>query len=151
MNKFLIPEDTCLELVFELKNDNPPQNFVNNWLKFKEICECGQSKNKNIVKKWLSYCNIPTVENMPYLNRCEGGFGGNNNQTNKQIRFRDNHYFYKDNIIVFYVFNCKNEQWSYNELNDLINGFIKCANNYLEADCVIGYIKIKPTNSEDEE
>lgn len=133
----IISKNIRLELVFELKN--APFNHENKWLKFKKKCESG--KNENIVKSWLSYCNIPTVKNIPYLNRLEGGLG----EKNKQIRFRFSHNDSDDNIVLNIKNYEENEQWLYDELNDLIKGFENYANNYLETESVIGYIKIKPT------
>ena len=89
----IISKNIRLELVFELVSGRP-KKIVNKWLKLKKICESGE--NENIVKSWLSYCNIPTVKNMPYLNRLEGGLGENN----KQIRFRFDRNNSDDNIVL---------------------------------------------------
>ena len=70
---------------------------------------------------------------MPYLKREEGGLGGDNNLRNKQIRFRT--YFsmndYRDrddDIILHEIVSTKYENWTYDELDDLLRAFIKTAN-----------------------
>ena len=53
------------------------EECMNRWNKLNKKSKYGE--NKYIVKGWLSYCKIPSVKNLPYLDRCEGGIGGDNN------------------------------------------------------------------------
>jgi len=123
-----------------------PKEYMDRWNELKKKCEYG--KNKYIVKELLSYCKIQSVKDLPYLNRCEGGIGGNNNEIHKQIRFRciglgvnDNH------IVMDQVDNTDTEKWTLEQLDDIIYGFIKYANNYVMAECVNGCIEMTNKNS----
>ena len=78
--------------------------------------------------------------------------GGNNNFVNKQIRFREffpndnrslNDGSWKDNdIVLTEITSTEEERWTYEELDDLIYGFIKTANYKLQAECVSGVIEM---------
>jgi hypothetical protein len=49
----------------------------------------------------------------------------------------------KDEFIVFnQIYNTEHEKWSLEELDDIIDAFIKVANKYVDAECVRGYIKL---------
>lgn len=140
----LLPEDThMIQLRFKIDSD-APQEYINRWLNLKSICESGE--NKKIVEDWLQNCRIESIKNMPYLKRCEGGIGGNNNLKNKQIRFRNKepkHSWKSDNDIVFdNIISGENEKWILEELDDLIRGFRRIANNYVESDCIKGCIEM---------
>jgi hypothetical protein len=119
---------------------NASQKYINNWAKFKNVCESGN--NKEIVKNWLSNCRINSNKDIPYLNRCEGGIGGCNNLIHKQIRFRQHLLYLKDNDIVFNIYNSDKEEWLLEELDDLIRAFIIIANIAICAECVNGCIEI---------
>jgi hypothetical protein len=139
-----LPEDThMIHLRFKLDSD-APKEYIKRWLKLKSICESGE--NKEIVEDWLQNCQIESIKNMPYLNRCEGGIGGDDNLKNKQLRFRDKEpkYSWKiDNDIVFdNIISGENEKWTLDELDDLIRGFRRIANNYVESDCIKGCIEM---------
>lgn len=131
------------ELRFYIDND-APEEYINRWKELKLKCENGD--NKIIVEKIKSYCKLSVNKELPYLERSEGGLGGNNNKTNKQIRFREyfgnNDYRYKkdNDIILQEITSSDNEKWTYDELDDLVYAFIKTANFNIKADCVNGYI-----------
>ena len=147
----LIPEDThIIHLRFKI-NSNESQFNKDKWLKFKNICESG--KNKEVVEDWLQNCRIESVKNLPYLNRSEGGVGGNNNQKNKQLRFRkEQKYSWKiDNDIVFdNIISGENEKWTLDELDDLIRGFRRIANEYVGENCIEGCIEMINRDSLDD-
>jgi hypothetical protein len=139
-----LPENThMIHLRFKLDSD-APKEYINRWLKLKSICESGE--NKEIVEDWLENCQIESVKKLPYLNRCEGGIGGDNNVENKQIRFREKEpeYSWKiDNDIVFdNIISGENEKWTLDELDDLIRGFRRIANKYVKSDCIKGCIEM---------
>ena len=125
---------------------NAPPDYMKRWKTFKQKCESGE--NELIVEQIKGYCKLKQNKNLPYLNRCEGGMGGNNNVIHKQIRFRqdrgENDYRYlKDNaIIIDRVYNTETEKWTYDELDDLIYAFIKTACYNVQADCVKGCIEM---------
>ena len=74
--------------------------------------------------------------------------GGNDNNTHKQIRFRNYTLWsklprYRDSDIVFdRIESTAVEQWTYMELDDLIQAFEQTANHYLQADYVRGCIEM---------
>lgn len=128
-----------ISLRFKIDSD-ASQKYINNWINFKNVCESGN--NKEIVKNWLSNCKINSIKNMPYLERSEGGIGGCKNLIHKQIRFRQNLVYLKDNDIVFDIYNSDKEEWLLEELDDLIRAFVIIANIAICADCVNGCIEI---------
>ena len=105
---------------------------------------------KTIVKEWLFMCKTEIVCNLPYLDCSEGGIGTNNT---KQIRFRP---FYsdisgfKDNYIIFDVQNGDQEKWTFDELDDLIYGFVKYASEYVMKDCIEGTVEFTNKNHFDD-
>ena len=64
-----------------------PKGAVLNLQGCKSDCESGN--NRHIVEQIKNNCKLHKNKNLPYLERVEGGMGGNNNRTDKQIRFRD--------------------------------------------------------------
>ena len=121
------------------------------WKEFKSKCESGN--NRHIVEQIKNYCKLQQNKNLPYLDRVEGGMGGNNNTSDKQIRFRDytiwcNDPRYIDNDIIFdRIENTKIEKWTYSELDDIICAFIKTANYYVKAECINGCIEMINENA----
>jgi len=144
-------------LVFRIDND-APKKYMDRWEKFKLNCESGESgpstpgKNKYILEQIKEYCKLKQNKELPYLKRCEGGLGGNNNIENKQIRFRDYELWskvprYIDNdIIMEQITNGEKEIWTYEELDDIIYGFIKTANEIMKSECINGFIELKNKN-----
>ena len=139
-------------LVFNLDGD-APENYIKKWNKLKIECESGN--NQHFVEQIKAYCKLEKIKNMPYLEREEGGLGGNNNKIHKQIRFRhtfEGKEFNGGNIpynkiddthIIFNeIISTDIEKWSYNELDDLIYAFIKTANYYMGSECVSGHIEL---------
>lgn len=122
--------------------------YIDIWNALKKECEYNNS-NQEIVKEWLSMCKKKDVCNLPYLDCSEGGIGG----SNKQIRFRP---FYsdisgfRDNYIVFDVQNSNEEKWTFDELDDLIYGFVKYSNEYVIKDCIQGVIEFVNKNNFDD-
>ena len=144
-------------LVFRIDND-APKEYIKKWKDFKLKCEGGESglstpgPNKNILEQIKENCKLEENKKLPYLERCEGGLGGDNNIENKQIRFRDyelwsNFPMYVDNNIIFdQITNGKNELWTYAELDDIIYGFIKTANYFIGCRGINGCIELKNMN-----
>ncbi len=140
-------------LIFRIDN-NAPKDYINRWKKIKFDCETHD--NKYIIEKMKTYCKLEQNKNIPYLQREEGGIGGNNNTINKQIRFyrlRQSipiHYNDKD-IVLDQIYNTNTEKWSYDELDDLIYAFTKTFNYLVKADCVNGVIEMSNIQSLDED
>jgi len=132
------------ELIIYIDKDTPP-NYIKRWNDFKDKCENGN--NKDIVELIKSYCKLNTNRVLPYLERSEGGLGGDNNLMNKQIRFRESQKYIitaisDDNIVLGEITCTYNELWTYDELDDLLQAFIKTANFNVKEDCVKGHIKM---------
>lgn len=138
-------------LVFYLDGD-APEKYIKKWNKFKLECESGN--NKHIVEQIKKHCKLEINQNLHYLERVEGGLGGNNNEIHKQIRFRhifmeqqlngDIPYYKKDTNIIFNeIISTNIEKWTYDDLDDLIYAFIKTANYNIGSECVTGYIEMR--------
>jgi hypothetical protein len=93
------------------------------------------------------YCKLEQNKTLPYLQREEGGLGGNDNDENKQIRFRVGimtPWQRDDDIIMDQITNGENEIWTYEELDDIIYGFINYANDeIMGCECISGFIELK--------
>ena len=141
------------KLRFKIDKDAPPK-YIERWNNFKKSCEEGD--NEDTVQQMKNNCKLNINKNLPYLQRSEGGMGGNNNFVNKQIRFREffpndnrslNDGSWKDNdIVLTEITSTEEERWTYEELDDLIYGFIKTANYKLQAECVSGVIEMVNKN-----
>lgn len=128
-------------LIFCIDND-APHEYLNRWKKIKFDCEEGD--NKYIIEKMKTYCTLKQNKIMPYLQREEGGIGGDNNAVNKQIRFfrlYQNGINYKD-IVLDQIINTNTEKWSYEELDDFIYALTKTFNYFVKAKCVNGALKM---------
>ena len=131
------------QLRFHIDSDSP---HIDKWQTLKHSCESGN--NQDIVKQWIIECIENSNKCLPYLNRFEGGLGGNSNNVDKQIRFRNYELWHpthipKDyDIVMDKILNTEQEQWTYNELDDLIFGFIKMANKYKGNNGVYGSIQM---------
>ena len=127
-------------LRFRIDSDAPDE-YIKKWNKLKKDCE--DTNNKITVREIKNKCKLESNKNLPYLDRCEGGFGGNNNQINKQIRFRlELGQINRDNDILLDVINTNSEKWTYDELDDIIQSFIKVLNKKLSSECVNGCIEM---------
>ena len=126
-------------LSFRLDLD-APNKYIKKWNKIKFECENTDIKNN---------CKLVSNKKLPYLDRCEGGLGGDN--INKQIRFRMNSSIKLDNNIILYVYNTDSEKWSYNELDDLIRSFNKVLNNKMNCECINACIEIRNKNTFDDD
>lgn len=125
------------ELIFNIDKDAPSE-YMKRWIDLKIKCENGE--NKHIIEQLKGYCNLNTNRVLPYLNRYEGGLGGNDNLVNKQIRFKGFQRDDNNDIILHEIISTDNEKWTYDELDDLIRAFIKMANFNIQAECVNGRI-----------
>jgi len=89
---------------------------------------------------WRSHCKLQSNKNLPDLDRVEGGLGGNNNKINKQVRFNmDEGWFKKDSIGII-VCNSEDEKWTAEQLDDLLQAFVKTCNAIIDADYINGCI-----------
>jgi hypothetical protein len=130
---------------------NAPIDYMNRCKKLKYDCDNGD--NKYIVEKMKTYCKLGSNKTLPYLQRTEGGFGGNDNIMNKQIRFRiccsnsNNSQISDNDIILDQVNNTETEKWTYDELDDIIRALTKTFNYFVESECVNGVIEISNKES----
>lgn len=108
-----------------------------------------------------NYCKLNTNKNLPILNRCEGGLGGDSNEFDKQLRFycdlnflnKLNPYPNSSNSIKINIFNSSNNnnKWTLEELDDLTYAFVKTFNNIMETKCCEGKITLQNKNNNYEE
>jgi len=125
-------------LRFRLDKD-APDKYVEKWNNFKSVCESG--KNKHIVEHIKDECELEQNKILPYLDRVEGGLGGNN----KQIRFRYKNRRDEDideDIVMDQIWSTETDAWALEDLDDLISAFVKVAEYYVESECVNGYIEM---------
>lgn len=141
-------ETYVYKLRFSLDKDAPLM-YTKRWLTLKKKCEGGI--NKHLLENIAKLCLLKSNQNLPYLKRCEGGLGGDDNTINKQIRFRSDieymHFIYlQDNDIVMdQIYNTDTEKWSYDELGDLLCASIKVFENQIQCeDCIVGRIEMIP-------
>ena len=130
------------KLRFKLDFDTT-EKYIEKWNKIKKESET--TNNEYLVEEIKNNCKLESNKNLPYLERVEGGLGGNDNQINKQIRFRFNFNSYKsDNDILLNVLNSdlKNEKWTYEELDDILRSFIVVLNKRMCCECINGCIEI---------
>jgi hypothetical protein len=133
-------DEYIYKLRIRIDGDAPP-DFMKRWKNLKEICEYNKN-NKDIILLIKENCKLEQNKNLPYLNRCEGGLGGDSNTMNKQMRFRT-HRRVMDNDIVFdNILGAGDEYWTYDELDDIVSAFIKVAEQYVQEKCVIGCIEV---------
>ena len=139
------------KLRISIDKDAPP-DYMKRWLDFKNKCEGGGGENKHIVERIKQSCSLQENKNLPYLNRSEGGMGGNNNSINKQIRFRRKEpwmsyclWQYDNDILMDQIYCTETEKWTYEEISDLLSAFIKVSENYIGSEgCIRGWIEMTP-------
>jgi len=128
------------------------KKYKEKWInKLKKICDGGSENNKYISKLMLSKCSLDSNKNLPILNRSEGGIGGNDNLTNKQIRYQDSimdelKEDYNENDIKLNILNSNVEKWTLEELDDILKAYTKVFNEYMCEKCTIGTIELVNNN-----
>lgn len=134
-----------IKLVFRLHED-APYDYQIKWktwlLKFHKFNRKDLS-NKNIITSWLNNCKLESNKQLIPLDRSEGGICFNNsNITGKQIRFNID--YLHPNDISMNVINSDNnlDCWTFEQLIDLIDSFVYISNNFINEECVSGYIKL---------
>ena len=128
-----------------------PEEFRRRWERLKDAIECGSQKTgRCIMARWVEHCRVDSNRRLPVLHRQECGIGGDNNQTDKQIRFlrsrsdiRHPHDITADYIRNGLSGKDEAEKWSYEEITDLVGAFCACLCELLEEECVNGFIEIK--------
>lgn len=123
-------------LRFRIDSDAPTK-YIERWKEIKRECE--NSDNKYIVEQIKNNCRISSNKTLPYLERCEGGLGGNNNILDKQIRFRMEKY---ENVILLHPSNSETQKWTYDELDDIIRSFTIVLNDKMRSPCINGCIEM---------
>ena len=127
-------------LRFRIDSDAPTK-YIERWKEIKRECE--NSDNKYIVEQIKNNCRIASNKALPYLKRCEGGLGGNNNILDKQIRFRMEKY---ENVILLHPSNSETQKWTYDELDDIIRSFTIVLNDKMRSQCINGCIEMMNKN-----
>ena len=141
-------ESYIYKLRLSIDKDAPP-DYMKCWLDFKNNCEFGE--NIHIVEYIKDLCSLKVNKDLPYLERKEGGIGGNDNRIHKQIRFRNGRMlskvtkYYDNDIVMDQIYNTETDKWTYEELDDLLSAFIKVSETYVKGkDCIRGCIEMTP-------
>jgi len=137
-------------LVFRLDSD-APKKWKEKWMKFKKECESGAEHNRNIVIDIKSHCRLEQNRKLEYIPQDEGGMKHGND---KEINFRYNWGINvcppmekDEHIIMDQIYG----EWTYEELDDLIYGFVKMTRDDIFKDmreCVKGYIELRNKDSD---
>lgn len=130
-------------LRFRIDSDAPTK-YIERWKEIKRECE--NSDNKYIVEQIKNNCKIVSNKHLPYLERCEGGLGGNDNLHDKQIRFRMEESVKYDNDILLLPSNSETQKWSYDEFDDIIRSFTIVLNDKMRSPCINGCIEMMNKN-----
>ncbi len=128
-------------LRFYIDND-APNSYKKKFSELKNQVENGRVANVHFSEKVINFCRLESNKNLPILNRCEGGLGGNNNTENKQLRYRLRTVGNIDNDIKINIINSDKEKWTYDELDDLVESYIELFDSYMGAIGVNGYIEL---------
>lgn len=86
-----------MQLRFHLHSDAPSE-YRQAWNALKATCESGERDTLYLVQAWgqiLADNHVGTDTERQLLHRTEGGIGGDNNVTDRQIRFSEERYFAK--------------------------------------------------------
>ena len=136
-----IIETQQVELCFML-DSNASSVLQSRWNTF--VMHCHGMLFSVDVNKWLSFCRLESNRNIPPLECSEGGIGGNDKQTNRQIRFKQRYGTVDENkkTIAMVVSSTKEEKWTFKELEDLVYAFCRYANEIVHETCVNGIIQI---------
>jgi hypothetical protein len=135
-------------------DSNAPNMFIEKWIKIKNKCENENDPTaiRKIAEQIKYHCVIQSNKDLPHLERVEGLLGGNDNQTDKQIRFRMETIWYvgrisTDSDIVICISDTETQKWTYDELDDIVRAFIITMNHKLHAECISGCIELIPKKS----
>lgn len=157
--------DSFLEFTLDY---DAPDNFIEQWEKMRHELYNNDIESKNntqLFELLKSNCKISSNKNLPILDRCEWGIGGNDNSKNKQLRIKntiaDYHLSCSDRCLpiridYFDSDDKKTELWTNEELTDLIKSFIKSFSHILNsistgtANCCEGSIVYKCNDDFDE-
>ena len=145
--------DSHTHMIRFLIDPAAPSEYMDRWTKIKQKIENGD--NEWFVNELHAHCNLSSNRNLPYLDRCEGGIGNNNNLLYKQLRFkqhepsREGIPFALDNdICIDQIYSTAADKWTYEELDDLIAAMIKVLEYHVqETRCILGRIELQNSNS----
>lgn len=138
----ILPETHKIRLRFGVYNEEPPKK----WMKLKKKCEAGNGNE--IVRYWLYECKLQSNRDLLQLDRSEGGITTGGDISCKQIRFREQFKskwpkFLDNDIVMDQIYSTETEQWTIEELDDLIYGFKKFAREHVDSEFIFGHIEIE--------
>ena len=153
-NKILNTNEWSHRIVLYM-DENAPKDYMKRWKEFRNIFfESNYKYLEDVGQLLLERFNLESNKKLPYLSCHEGGFGGDYCTQKKQIRFpnlRHEEDLYKvpqygwnneHYLIIRQIRNGKDESWTYEELDDILNAFVEVAREYVQESCVDGYISI---------
>lgn len=113
-------------LIFRIDVD-APDDYMDQWNKFKSKCI---DHDPDIINEIKNNCKI---ENNKIMVNLEG--------TCNYIVNEDYSFLREDDIILNGGLSIDSEKWTYDEMDDLIEGVLTTANKNVKGECVNGYIK----------
>lgn len=145
-------------LKFMFRSDNPDLH-IDNWRQIRSELYPFNIKKKNALLENVQYnFNSETNKSLPILKRHEGLLGGDSNVNNKQLRlipeeYPHNRQYYKDNevigcsnsypiLISYFDSGNKEEVWSEDDLDDIIQSFKKTLYDVLHKKCKLDDISL---------
>ena len=123
----------------------PTTNHFTNWDGFRHIVlrfrkSIGSSlvvTQDEILNRWKENCSLDSNRQLPILNKVDNGLGGDDNQINKQIRIinpdtESGEYYigHKKEIRMEVIDSLNGERWSLEEVEDILNAFVKTSKTY---------------------
>ena len=83
-----LSQDRNIQLRFSI-DQKAPQEYRKRWDDVNLIIGRYCNERIQLLDFWKSQMKLSSNKSLPILDRSEGGLGGNNNQTDKQVRFAD--------------------------------------------------------------
>ena len=113
-------------LIFRIDVD-APSDYMEQWSEFKTKCS---NHDQDIIDEIKGHCKL---ENNKIMVNLEG--------TCNYLVNDDYSYLREDDIILNGGLSVDSDKWTYEEMDDLIEGFLTTVNNHVKGECVNGYIK----------
>lgn len=145
--------ETHTHMIRFLIDPDAPSEYMDRWKKIKQKIENGD--NEWFVDAVRTHCKLSSNINLPYLDRCEGGIGNNNNLLYKQLRFKQHipshngiPFALDNDICIDQIYSTNTDKWTYEELDDLITAMINVLEYHVqETHCILGRIELQNSNS----
>lgn len=136
--------DKNITLSFQC-NPRIPERYIEKWILIKKNIEergGGYLVKEDIYNIWRGFCELDSNKNLPDLHGHEGGIGGDDNRTDKQMRFGVDNSGYNFITISVSHPDLGPSKWTFPELTDLVQAFVKTLNQLMGDTVCCGFIKV---------